>query len=56
MARTIRGCPTAWYQAEDAEELEIDPQQGGHPDDTEGKVIVDFNQDISYGGQSPRMS
>ena len=54
MARTVKGCPTAQLQTEDAKEPETDPQQEKRPDTTEGKVIVDDNPDVDYEGSEPK--
>ena len=55
MARTMRGCPTAWSQTEGAEEPETDPQQEEQPDATEGTVIVDYDLNIVYEESEPRL-
>ena len=59
MARSVKGRPMPWSQQEGTEEPETKPsapQQEEQPDTTEGEVITDFNPDVDYEGQDPRMS
>ena len=55
MARPVRGCPTPRLQQEGEIEPEKNPQQGEQPDATEGKLIADYNPDIYYEGQEPKV-
>ena len=53
MARPVMGCPMPWSLQEGTEEPETNPsvpQQEKQPDAAEGKVIADYDQDISYEG------
>ena len=59
MARPMRGCLMSWSQQEGAEDPETSPsvpQQEEQSDATEGKVIADYDPDIYYKGENPRMS
>ena len=57
MARTIRGCPRAQWQAEGTGESDTNPsvpQQEEQLDTTEGKVIAHYNLHINYDRSEPK--
>ena len=56
MARTVRGCLTAWLQQEGTTEPENNSsvlQFEEQSDITEGKVIVDYKPGIDYEPEGP---
>ena len=55
MARTMRGCPTAWSPEgmEDPETNPSFPQQEEQSGTAEDKVTVDYDPDIDYEGSDP---
>ena len=58
MARPGKGCPTPRLQLEGNDEPETilnTPQQEGHPDVAEGKVIADYDPDVDDEGLEPNV-
>ena len=56
MARTIRGCPTAWSQPDGAAELENSVsilQLEEQANEKEGEFVVDYEPDVDYEPEGP---